>query len=222
MLVVGVRGFGSVLAVALVAVLACWAPGAAAKSGPPVLAFSPSPFDYGSVTSGQMASQIFTLKNTGGSATSALHVGLSGASAFTLTSDSCSATSLGPGKSCTVTVQFAPTSTGGVAASLSAASNKPAAHATDSLTGTGASAAHLLYWANLAGGTIVGAGLDGSNPQTIATGQNFPAGVAVDSSHLYWANAGGGTIVEAGLDGSSPQTIATGQNDPVGVAAVSP
>jgi hypothetical protein len=75
-----------------------------------------------------------------------------------------------------------------------------------------------LYWANFGDSTIVKAGADGSNPQVIATNQNGPVAVAVDSSHLYWANRSGGTIVEAGLDGSNPQGIITGQNIPFGVA----
>ena len=61
-------------------------------------------------------------------------------------------------------------------------------------------------------GTIVEANLDGSNPQTIATGQSFPEGVAVNASHLYWSTAfdsngdsNSGTIVEANLDGSNPR-----------------
>jgi hypothetical protein len=79
-----------------------------------------------------------------------------------------------------------------------------------------------LYWANAGDGTISEAGLDGSNPQAIVTGQENPNGVAVDSSHLYWANefAGfsPGTINEAGLDGSNPHAIVTGQGEPFGVA----
>lgn len=119
-------------------VLALWAGGAAATPGPPALGFSPSPYDYGSVTVGQTPSQTFTLTNSGRSGSSALQVSLSGSSAFTIMSDTCSATSLGPGKSCAVGVQFAPTSAGIATATLTAASKK--ATATDSLSGTGASA----------------------------------------------------------------------------------
>jgi hypothetical protein len=41
-----------------------------------------------------------------------------------------------------------------------------------------------IYWTNtpngqLGSGTINGANLDGSNPQTLITGQNGPVGVAV-------------------------------------------
>jgi sugar lactone lactonase YvrE/peptidoglycan/xylan/chitin deacetylase (PgdA/CDA1 family) len=76
-----------------------------------------------------------------------------------------------------------------------------------------------LYWTNDRAGTIVEAGLDGSFPQVIATGQAGPEGLAVSSTHLYWTNSySPGTIVEAGLDGSNPQVIATGQSAPRGVA----
>ena len=188
---------------------------AAAKTQPVMLAWSPSPYDFGSATvNRQTPSQTFTLTNSGGSASSALKVTLPGSGAFSITSDTCSAISVGPGKSCQVVVQFAPTSTGLGQAMLSVASSKPAASATDSFSGTGASAGHL-YWANSGNGAIVKAGLDGTNPQTIAFG--FPSDVAVGSGHVYWTNANGGTIVEAGLDGTNPQTILTSRG-PSGVA----
>ena len=76
-----------------------------------------------------------------------------------------------------------------------------------------------LYWANFGtgiDGTINMAGLDGSNPQTIASGQSDPSGVAVDASHLYWVNHRAGTITMANLDGSNPQTIVSGRSIPSG------
>ncbi len=81
-----------------------------------------------------------------------------------------------------------------------------------------------LYWSSDIGGTIVEANLDGTNPMTIVTGQDYPVGVAVGGNHLYWADEGtapnfsDGTIVEANLDGTSPTTIATGLNSPFMVA----
>lgn len=149
-----------------------------AGAAPPSLAFTPSPYSYGQVTVGQTASQTFTVANSGGSASAALTLSLSGSSAFTVTTDTCTGTSLGPGKSCTVSVQFAPTSAGSKAATLTAASKK--ATATDSLTGTGATAgAGHLYWAGYTAGTINEANLDGTSPQAIVAGQTYPAGVAV-------------------------------------------
>jgi hypothetical protein len=155
-------------------VVAAAGPAAAGKA--PALAFSPAPYDFGQVTAGQTASQTFTLVNSGRSASAALKVTLPGSAEFTVTADACTGTSLGPGKSCTVTVQFAPTSAGTVTAALTAASKK--ATVTDALTGTEPPPAHL-YWANFGAGTIVEANLGGTSPQVIATGQGGPLGVAV-------------------------------------------
>jgi hypothetical protein len=204
-----VFGRAMVAAGAVVVLVLGSAVGAAAKPGPPVLAFSPAPFDYGQVAAGQAALHTFTLANTGGRGTGRLRVRLAGAAAFTITGDSCRR--LRPGNTCTVTVQFAPTSTGTVTATLIAASkHKKRARTTDALTGSeglGAAPGNI-YWAD--DGKVNAAGLDGSNPQTLATGDN-PIGVAVDSSHLYWASSFGNTINEAGLDGSNPQTLVSGQ-----------
>ena len=140
-----------------------------------MLAFTPSRHYYGQVTAGQTAAQTFTLASTGGKASRALTVTLSESAAFTITADTCTATSLGPSTSCTVTVRLAP---GTAAATLTAANNKKAVLATDSLTGTGASASHLC-WASGSAGTIVEASLDGTGAKAIASGQGRAVGVAV-------------------------------------------
>jgi hypothetical protein len=214
-LLVGARG--RVVWAVAVAAVALLVPAVALAGRQPVLAWSPSSNDFGQVTVNQTASQTFTLKNTGGSASSALKVALSGSSAFSVTSDGSSATSLGPGKSCTVVVQFAPTSTGAVSASLNATGNKRAATATASLAGTGSSAGHI-YWANQFDGTIDEAPLTGGSATRLVTGQSAPFGVAVDASHIYWANTtfSGGTIAEAPLTGGSATTLVTGQRTPLG------
>ena len=79
--------------------------------------------------------------------------------------------------------------------------------------------APAIYWANAGdhtpgAGAIWTANLDGTSPHAIATGQDDPAGVAVDASHLYWASVGDNAIVEADLDGSSRHIIVTGQDVP--------
>jgi hypothetical protein len=135
--------------VAAVAVAATLPAAAAAQAvtQAPVLGFTPTAngvHDYGAVDVGQTASQTFTLTNSGGSATGALTIALAGAPAFDKTADSCTETSLGPRKSCSVTVEYAPTSAGqGDTAMLTATGKKPAA--TSSLTLTGASRLHLLF-----------------------------------------------------------------------------
>src|SRR5438093_408414 len=107
--------------------------------GPPLLVWSPSTggsFDYGAVAVGHDSSQTFTLTNSGGSGSAKLTVSLSGSASFTITADNCR--SLGPGKSCSVTVSYAPTASAGPeTATLSANGKKDSATADLTLTGRG-------------------------------------------------------------------------------------
>lgn len=116
-------------------------PGLASAKGAPAIAFVPGPtFDYGSIEFGSTGSQAFVLTNSGGVATAVLTVALTGSSAFSISSNTCSATSLGPKKSCSVTVQYSPGSDSEASttetATLAASSRKPAARATVALSAT--------------------------------------------------------------------------------------
>jgi hypothetical protein len=155
----------------------------AAKTSPAAIAWSPSVsggYDYGELEIGASASQTFTLTNTGGKATRALSVALTGADAFAIAADTCTGTALGPGKSCQVTVAYARLQSGDDSATLSVSGTKPAVSASLALSGSGAAVRHL-YWTNYNSGTIGRADLDGSNPNHfIVTGLDLPARVAVD------------------------------------------
>ncbi len=203
-------GRAVVVAGAVVMALGSAAGAAAAKPRPPVLTFSPAPYNYGPVAAGGAASQTFTLANTGGRGTGRLRVTLAGAAAFTITGDTCH--SLAPGKRCTVTVRFTPVTSGIVTATLTAAGKKRGAPTTaDVLTGTGQGLGldlDHIYWAGTSQ-TISSANLDGSDPQTLVSGQNGPIGVAVDASHLYWTNQNDGSIWAANRDGTSPHVISS-------------
>jgi len=125
------------LVIGLAAVLVL-VPGAEAKTGP-ATSFAPQTggaYDYGVVADGSHKDQTFTLTNSGGTATAALKLSLTGSSAFSRTTDTCSAISLGPAKKCTVTVRYAPTGQSTDTATLTAVSTKPAATATITLNGT--------------------------------------------------------------------------------------
>jgi large repetitive protein len=120
--------------------LALLVPLGASAAGPPVLSFDPAAWDYGTIAPGAKASKAFVLTNSGGSATAALTVRITGtgAAAFTKTSDGCSATSLGKNKSCSVTVEYSPSAAGATdTATLMAMSKKPNASASASLIGRG-------------------------------------------------------------------------------------
>jgi len=186
---------------------------------PAQLALSPMPFDYGTVSVGGRPTQQFRLVNSGGTATGALLVTLSGSTAFTLTADLCSAVSLGGGKSCTITVQFAPTMSGTVNADLSVASKtRPPLTVSNALTGEGAPTGRI-YWTNTGAGTIQSANLDGSDPVTLESGLTSPTGIAVTASHIYWIDSVSQSIQTANLDGSNPVTLGLfGPDFPGGIA----
>lgn len=213
----------SVTALATGTMLAGTTAGEAAPAPPtPSLAFSSSSGDFGQVTVGQTSSTEFTLTNIGRAASSSLTVTLAGSSAFTVISDTCSTISLPLARTCTVAVQFTPTSAGTYSGTLTATGDngRPGAVSTVNLNGTGVVPGHL-YWTTLGfsfSGTVMMAGLNGTNPEQIAGGAGLQAeGVAVDSAHLYWDNAVSGTVVEANLDGTNPQQIVSGQT-PVEIA----
>jgi hypothetical protein len=182
---------------------------AAAAAAPPALTFTPSSGLYGQVVVGQAETQDFSLANQGGVATGPLTLAVSGSgrSAFTITSSTCSGRRLAPSATCAFSVRFTPAGAIGYSAALTATSGGPRARATLPLTGNGVVAGHL-YWTTDTGGSLVEAGLDGSNPHAVVTNLSNPYGVAVSSTHLYWTT-GNGTVVEAGLNGSNPQVIAT-------------
>jgi len=176
------------------------------------LAFTPSGHNFGPVTVGQTAQQKFTLKNNSSTTSSRLTVSHAGSARFSITAGTCAGIRLQPGKTCTVTVRFAPTATGAVTGTLKAAGTSRAA--TASLAGTGGG---YLYWSNYQNGTINRANLDGTGVTTLVSGQTDPIAVAVDSSHIYWANYNG-TINSAPLTGGTATTLVTGQSDPDAVA----
>ena len=131
-------------AVALAAV-----PGVANAAAGPVLRWAPTTssgtYSYGTVTVSHTASRVFTLTNTGGSVSGALKIKLTGSAAFKKTANTCTGRSLGPRKSCQVTVRYAPEITGQAdTATLTASSPKAAATASLTLTGSAAKASPAI------------------------------------------------------------------------------
>ncbi len=145
-------------------------------------------YDYGTVDPGTTSSQTFTLTNWGGRGSGPVPVTLTGSPAFAITDDGCNG-GLGPGKSCTVTVAYAPTGAGQADAATLLVDGK---QATASLALTGASTAAssgYIYWADANAGTIGRANRDGTGVELsfIDLGDPYsyrPTAVAVDGSHI--------------------------------------
>jgi hypothetical protein len=134
---------------------------------PPNLVWSPTTglasYDYGTLDAGAGATSnvTFTLKNKGGMSSGVLTATLTGSSAFAINHDGCTGVSLGPNRSCTVTVTYAPALSGqNDSATLSAAPKRGQAR---SLTLTGKSGTPNLV---LAGLTPDATTADGTNLYT--------------------------------------------------------
>jgi hypothetical protein len=103
--------------------LALIAPASARAGDPPPMAFSPE-FWATAIHSGTSRTNDFTLTNSGRNATGVLTLTISPSGPFTISVDGCTGVSLGPGKSCTVTVRYAPVTAGTTWAGLTAISKK--------------------------------------------------------------------------------------------------
>ncbi len=152
---------------------------------PGALSLAPPSTDFGGVVlGGSSSTQSFTVTNTGGAATGLITVALGGTSAnqFTKLTDTCSATSVAPAGTCTVSYQLRPTTAGGKTASL-VISATPGGTATSALSGAGLAPALLQASATTAALGTVDVGFN-SLPftWTITNVGGVPTGVLATSS----------------------------------------
>jgi hypothetical protein len=155
-------------------------------------------------------------------------VKLLGATAFTVTQDTCTGKNLGPRKACTVIVRFTPTAVAPVTATLRAVAKHRAEPASAELTGRGkgfgsTEPAHL-YWTALMeaeGYTLNTMPLTGGAATTLVDNLDGADLLAVRGTNLYWSDntpVNAGTINTAPLSGSPVTSLVTGQDYPRGVA----
>jgi hypothetical protein len=136
------RGLPAALIVLGLVALAVLVPIASGASAPS-LTSSPSTWDYGTIDANTTASKTFVFTNTGSGSTGELTVSLTGSSAFTNTGDTCTGRALGPNKTCSVTVEYAPTSTSSTdSGTLTVSSRKTSTSAT--LTGKSTNQAPIV------------------------------------------------------------------------------
>jgi hypothetical protein len=195
MRVIATGGLAARAGVVAASAVALLVPAVAANAAQtPAIAWSPATsagtYNFGTPAAGQPASQkTFTLANSGGSATSALTIAVTGP-AFTKAADSCTGISLGAGKSCTVTVSYAVPAkpsqhdTG----TLTATANKPPATASLTLVGASANVVSVTSPAGQAStaGTAVSLQIQAadSDPGQSLTysAAGLPAGLSISSA----------------------------------------
>ena len=77
----------------------------------------------------------------------------------------------------------------------------------------------MIYWADISGGPIQRANLNGSQYQVLLNTASL-GGIALDvpRNKIYWTNPVQGKIQRASLDGSPPEDFVTGLESPNGIA----
>jgi parallel beta-helix repeat protein len=97
---------------------------------------SPASLDFGSQTGGTFTVASTTLTNTGNATLTVAGASLTGSSWFSVSADTCSAASLGPGASCSVSVRFYTGAPGSFAATLIFTDNAGSGSQSLPITGT--------------------------------------------------------------------------------------
>ncbi|HQU72033.1 MAG: DUF5050 domain-containing protein [Calditrichaeota bacterium] len=77
-----------------------------------------------------------------------------------------------------------------------------------------------VYWTSTTGGHVARANLDGSEVETLITGQGLPSGIALDYAEgkIYWVERLRNRIQRSNMDGSSIEAIVSGLESPYGLA----
>ena len=80
---------------------------------------------------------------------------------------------------------------------------------------------NVVYWTNILDNTVTKCATSGCNnvPVVVASGQNGPSGITLDSARIYWTNVYGNQVTSCSLPScSAPVVVASGQAYPEHVA----
>ena len=173
---------------------------------PGALTITPSVNAYGNITTGATSPVItYTVTNTGGVASGTLTTTAGGANPteFTKTGDTCNATTLAPAATCTLMIQFAPTTSGPKSASFSV-TGAPGGTVVAAVSGTALAPAQLFVNppSQVFGSVVVGA------TSAIATFSVVNIGgvpTSVLSQTLQGTNVGDFTVVSTNCSGATLQ-----------------
>jgi hypothetical protein len=178
--------------------------GGTGSTGVPTLKMSPSTVDFQAVDVGTASSVPFTVTNNGAADSGAIKILVNPASAFQITNDRCSTTTLGKLGQCTFSLVFAPQALGPVSATI-AAQTAAGTVATSSASGVGQDRVQLtVQLAGAGGGTVTGPNLNcqGSTACSIGVVRTDPASfprldlsALANSTSLFsgWSDACTGT-----------------------------
>jgi hypothetical protein len=141
------------------------------------LTWNPSEFDFGEVSVGGASPKTFVLRNTAGKSSGEISISLSGSAAFQLTDDRCTGIALNKDKTCSVTVEYAPSTTTGDNGTLLATSPKSSASVTLSGVGGAVPTPNLV----LSPGTLGEPTPDGVKRYTFAFGSVIGGTIATET-----------------------------------------
>ncbi|HZC04095.1 MAG TPA: choice-of-anchor D domain-containing protein [Ktedonobacterales bacterium] len=181
-------------------------------SNAPVVSFSPTSLNLGSVTVGATSAvQTVTLTNSGQAAVSITGISITGANAvdFAQSNDCPTGTStLAVGASCAIDVTFAPTSGGSRSAAVSVSDNAAGSPQSVALSGTGLGPAVSLNPGSLSFGTVLVGSSSATRSVTLTNTGNTD--LHISSVALGGANPGDfGVTTTCPVDGSA---LAPGAN----------
>jgi sugar lactone lactonase YvrE len=163
---------------------------AGATAAAPQAALTPSPANFGNVTSGTTSTaQTFTLTNGGNAALTISGITLTGTNASDFAETTACGSTLAAGASCTIAVTFTPSATGSFSALLSVADNASGSPQTSSLTGTGTVPADFTITATPAAQAVSRGGVATYSVSVSSTNGSFTNAVALTAAGLP-----GGTI----------------------------